>query len=71
MPGLWRTRLSSFLAGSGVTALAAFGVLRQDLARHFGSLEEQVHTSQASSSSLEQRLNRLEVALAQQQTSQQ
>ncbi len=42
MPGLWRTRLASFLAGSGVTALLAFGVLREDLGRQFGSLEEQV-----------------------------
>lgn len=50
MPGLWRTRLASFLAGSGVTALLAFGVLREDLARQFGSLEKQArhHSSCAS-----------------------
>ena len=44
MPGLWRTRVASFFAGSGLTALLAFGILRQDLQRQFGNLGEQVHT---------------------------
>lgn len=44
MPGLWRTRVASFFAGSGLTALLAFGILRQDLQRQFGTLGEQVRT---------------------------
>lgn len=46
MSGLWRTRLTSFLAGSGATALLAFGILRQDLQRQFGSLGEQARSWQ-------------------------
>ena len=44
MPGLWRTRVASFFAGSGLTALLAFGILRQDLQRQFGTLGEQVRS---------------------------
>lgn len=39
---LWRARIVSFLAGSGVTAIAAFGVLRQDLAASFKGLNDKV-----------------------------
>jgi hypothetical protein len=67
MPGLWRTRVASFFAGSGLTALLAFGILRQDLQRQFGTLGEQVHSSQGPASSLDQRVARLEAALADQQ----
>jgi hypothetical protein len=44
MPGLWRTRVASFFAGSGLTALLAFGILRQDLQRQFGTLGQQVRS---------------------------
>ena len=44
MPGLWRTRVASFFAGSGLTALLAFGILRQDLQRQFGTLGEQARS---------------------------
>lgn len=67
MTGLWRTRLTSFLAGSGLTALLAFGILRQDLQRQFVNLEQQVHGSQGPASSLEQRVAHLEAALADKQ----
>lgn len=41
---IWRARIVSFLAGSGLTAIAAFGVLRQDLAASFQGLSEKVRS---------------------------
>lgn len=45
MSGLWRARIGSFLAGSGVTAIAAFAVLRQDLAASFKGLSDKVSST--------------------------
>lgn len=62
MSALWRARIGSFLAGSGVTAIAAFAVLRQDLATNFKRLGEKIQGSDTAS--LEQRIHHVEEVLA-------
>lgn len=62
MSALWRARIGSFLAGSGITAIAAFAVLRQDLAANFKGLSDQVQSNDLSS--LELRVRHLEDVLA-------
>lgn len=62
MSALWRARIGSFLAGSGVTAIAAFAVLRQDLAANFKGLSDKVQSTDTSS--LELRVRHLEEIIA-------
>lgn len=58
MSALWRARIGSFLAGAGITAIAAFTVLREDLATSFKDLGDKVQLTDTSD--LEQRVRRLE-----------